>query len=190
LRTKLSNYIKGIAEKYHDDYDNNEIVLKGEDILDDGSMRDTLSIGADVEALANEMTTKFYAEPPRRDIINQISRIRGVSANELNNVLTRMVDEQNVDEVKTFYESIFTLYFSDDNSKSKNVKSMAFLATMESIYKKGNSTDKNIRNIKELMNKWLYRGSTTYRTTSRAATQNDFRKAIFYYFVFLVSNNK
>ena len=46
------------------------------------------------------------------------------------------------------------------------------------------------KTIKELMNKWLEKGSATYRATNRLATKNDFRKSIFYYFIFLVSTNK
>lgn len=190
LKTKVNNYFGGVAKIFYENHEKGEIVFRGEEFLEDGSQRDVKSIGGDVEMLAQELTTKFFSEPPRQDIINQVSRLKGVSSSELRNTLTLLVDEQLIEEVKSFYESIFFLYFSDDNSKDKNVKSMSFLGIMESIYKKGNSNDKNIRTIKELMNKWLDRGSTTYRATSRLATQNDFRKAIYYYFIFLVSNNK
>lgn len=189
-KTKISNYFKQIAEEYFDNYENNEVILMGDDSLEDGSQRDTKSMGGDVDMLANEYTTKFFSEQPRRDIINQISKLKNVGVTDLQTTLTLLVDDQSVDDVRAFYESIFYLYFSSGNNASKNIKSLSFLGTMESIYKKGNSTDKNIRKIKELMNKWLEKGSATYRATNRLATKNDFRKSIFYYFIFLVSTNK
>ncbi len=190
IKTRINNYINKITNEYMQNYANNEIVLQGNDDLEEGGQRDSSSIAGDVEILAQEYTTKFFSEPPRIDLINQISKLKGVSTSELRTTLTLLVDEQLIDEVRVFYESIFYLYLSDSNSKNKNIKSMSFLGIMESIYKKGNSGDKNILKIKELMNKWLESGSSTYRATNRSATQNDFRKAIYYYFIFLVSNNK
>jgi hypothetical protein len=40
------------------------------------------------------------------------------------------------------------------------------------------------------MNEWLNEGSKTYRVSKREATLNGFRKAIYYYFIFLVVLNK
>lgn len=191
IKTKISNYFKKIAEEYYANYEAGKVVMMGEDTLEDGSQRDTKSIAGDVDMLAHEYTTKFFSEQPRRDIINQISKIKNVSVSELQSTLTRLVDNQLIDDVQAFYESIFYLYFSDDNNSNvKNIKSLAFLGAMESIYKKGNSSNKNIIKIKELMNKWLEDGSSTYRATNRLATKNDFRKSIFYYFIFLVTSNK
>ncbi len=189
-KTRLNNYINKIFNEYTINYNNNEVTLKGDDSLEDGGQRDSSSIAGDVEMLAQEYTTKFFASPPRIDIINQIAKLKGVSSSELRTTLTLLIDDQIIEEVKRFYEAIFYLYLSDDNSKDKNIKSLAFLGIMESIYKKGNSSDKNIAIIKDLMNKWLERGSATYRATNRLATQNVFRKAIYYYFIFLVSSNK
>jgi len=189
-KTRLNNYINKIFNEYITNYNNNEVTLKGDDSLEDGSQRDSSSIAGDVEMLAQEYTTKFFASPPRMDIIDKIAKLKGVSSSELRTTLTLLIDTQNIADVKSFYESIFYLFMTDDNSKDKNIKSLAFLGVMESIYKKGNSSDKNIATIKNLMNKWLEKGSATYRATNRLATQNVFRKAIYYYFIFLVTWNK
>lgn len=189
-KTKLNNYINKIFNEYMINYHNNEVTLKGDDTLEDGGQRDSSSLAGDVEMLAQEYTTKFFSSPPRLDIIDKIAKLKGVSSSELKITLTLLIDSQNIAEVKNFYDAIFYLFLSDDNMKDKNIKSLAFLGIMESIYKKGNSSDKNIATIKSLMNKWLEKGSATYRATNRLATQNVFRKAIYYYFIFLVTWNK
>ena len=92
--------------------------------------------------------------------------------------------------IKKFYSSLFYLFLSDNDVPNKEVKSISFIGAMEMIYKKGNSTDKNIVIVKKSLDKWLSEASNTYRVSNRQATLNNFRKAIYYYFVLLVSTNK
>ena len=61
---------------------------------------------------------------------------------------------------------------------------------MDAIYKKGNSKEKNITMVKGLLDKWLNAVSPTYREVTRAATINNFRKALYQYFIFSVTLRK
>ena len=65
---------------------------------------------------------------------------------------------------------------------------MKFLASANAIYKKGNSKDDNITNIKNITHEWLSKGSPVYARTQRVATMNTYRKCIFLYFVMIVSS--
>ena len=85
---------------------------------------------------------------------------------------------------------MFYIFLTDNEIKNKDIKSISFIAAMEMVYKKGNSGDKNINNIKKLLDSWLTESSNTYRISDRQATLNNFRKALFYYFVLLASSNK
>lgn len=189
IKTKLSNYMNKITNEYMQNYNNNEVIFKSSEFLEDGSMRESKSIGSQVDSYANEYTNKFFSEEPNQKIVNMVAKIKGISSSELKTTITLLLDQQRIDEVKAFYSSLFYLYFSENSTKSKNIKSMEFLGVMETIYKKGNSKDKNIVTIKTLMNKWLEEGSKTYRSSNRQPLLNDYRKAIYYYFVFLVSSN-
>ena len=190
IKTRINNYMNKLSAEYFKNYKNNEVIFKGQELLEDGSSRETKSIAADVETYANEYTNNFFSDEPKQNIINMVAKIKNVSASELKTTITLLLDQQRIDEVKKFYSALFYLYFSDNSTKNRNIKSMEFLGVMETIYKKGNSNDKNIITIKDLMSKWLEEGSTTYKASNRQATLNDFRKAIFYYFIFLVSSNK
>jgi hypothetical protein len=57
------------------------------------------------------------------------------------------------------------------------------------IYKRANTTDKNVLIIKNSLDKWLEKYSITYRRTQRVATLNNFRRALFLFFVLTIQQN-
>lgn len=192
VRNSINNFVVSISTEYMKNYKDKKVIMQGTTLTDEGALRDTLSTSNEIEALAQEYTTKFFSSPPRQDIINDVSKMRGISANELRGTLTKIIDSQAIDEVRRFYAALFYLYFGniDSGETKKTIKSVNFIAEMDIIYKKGNSSNRNIIYIKEFMNKWLSEGSATFRSSGRPATMNDFRKAIYFYFIFLASSNK
>ena len=61
---------------------------------------------------------------------------------------------------------------------------------MKDMIVKGNSTNKNIIKIRELMSDWLDHGSNTFRVTTRPGTKTSYQKAVYYYFILSVTSNK
>ena len=115
--------------------------------------------------------------------------ITDISANELRTAVQYIHDDAKSTSLRIFYQSIFTAFFNDyPDAKSDDIQSMKFLASANAIYKKGNSKDPSIMNIKKISHDWLNHGSAVYKATSRVATQNLYRKAVYLYFVMLVSN--
>jgi hypothetical protein len=193
IKTRLSNSFKKITNEYMINNKNKEIMYKSEDILDDeGTQRIDSSISASVESLANAYTTEFFSGSPDTSRINMSAKLAGVSSAELRSTLYSIKQDESINEVKLFYESLFYIYLTsgDSNANIDTIKSAKFLSVMRSIFKKGNSTDKNIVITRDLMNDWLQRGSNTYRATRRQATMNDYRLAVYYYFILSVTSNK
>jgi len=190
FKTRVGGYIKNIAEAYYDNYEKKNVIFTSVELLDDGKVAERNSMIGDVETLAQRYTTKFFSSEPSQKIINMVSKINTVSVSDLKNTLYILSNSNNIDEVKTLYSSLFYIFLnSDDSIGVDQIQSTKFLAVMDSIYKKGNSNDKNVITVKKLLDKWLKAGSETYRTTSRLGTQNSFRKAIFQYFIFTVTFN-
>ncbi|MNT90802.1 hypothetical protein D3C72_2317930 [compost metagenome] len=53
------------------------------------------------------------------------------------------------------------------------------------MYRKSNTTDKNIIAVKKILDEWLH-DLGTYKKTQRLATINDFRRALFTFMVFSI----
>jgi hypothetical protein len=184
--------IGNISSAYYKNVEQKNVMFNQTEINeDDQTIIERSSTMGLVESLADQYTTSFFSSPPSQKIINICSKMCGVSATELRTSISLLIQNEKIPEVKEFYSCLFHLYFNSDNKlTAQDVKSMKFVATIDSIYKKGNSIDKNIIRIKELMNKWLMEGTVTYRNTPREATKNSFRKAIYLYFALSVSSNE
>lgn len=193
IKTRLGNSFKKIVNEYMMNYNKKEIIFRSTDIIDEeGTHRIDSSISSSVESLANAYTTDFFASQPDMSRIKTAAILAGVSSSELKSTLNMITQDEAISEVKAFYESLFYIYLTsgDPNANLTTIKSAKFLSVMRSIFKKGNSTDKNIVLTREIMNKWLERGSNTYRSTKRQATMNDYRLAVYYYFILSVTSNK
>ena len=142
---------------------------------------------SDVQSYASEATTKFFSmQEADRKIVSFCAKGFDVSVSELRSSIILLTENNEIDEIKRFYDALFYLFFNNGGKKDQ-IGSKKFLSLANEIYKKGNSNDKNIKTIKELLNKWLTNGSQTYNSSSRPGTLNNFRKAIYFYFVMIIS---
>lgn len=182
LKTRQNSLIKNIMNQYVENEKNRDRVYTQSEFGEDGSVIDRGSTSGDVEALSNEYTQKFFATAPSSFIINQAAQFSGkdINKNELKTALYLLQKNEKIEEVKKFYEALFTIFLNEPNTSVADLKSLKFVITVDAIYRKGNSIDKNVLAIKKLSHKWLHEGSATYRATNRQATLNAFRKGIYF----------
>lgn len=185
--------LRGFMMKIREAYKKNDIaknaMFQGSEFVDDdegSSIIERKSASGDIITMARNYTTKFFQNEVNQDIAMIASKLCTVSRNELRSALDILRrDTKRIQEVTTFYECLFSLYTKAGNSLN-TASSTKFLAEMEAIYKKGNSIDENITTVKKLIDSWLEATSSVYRATNRQATLNNFRKAIYTYFVYTV----
>lgn len=191
FKSRLRGYIVGIAQKYYENDKKKEAIFSSSEMLDTEEGSDFVersSQAGDVEQLAQQYTTRFFQKPVDDEILKICAKMNQVSKPELKNAVSAIrTDKARIPEVKKFYSGIFYLYLENEGSSSIDVHSKKFLAAMDAIYKKGNSKEKNITMVKEMLDKWLNATSNTYREVTRAATINNFRKALYQYFIFSVT---
>ena len=191
IRTRINDFLKKIANQYHENAaKGNRIFVTNERNAEGEYIIDRENNAGSVSQLSSTYTTKFFANGVSTKACHTAAGICGISENELRTAILQLIKDENVREVKDFYDALFYAFFSYyPDATIADVKTTKFVAAADSIYKKGNSLDKNINRIKELSHIWLKKGSKTYRVTNRAATQNSFRKAIFLYFALVCADN-
>lgn len=194
IQSSLGSIINEIASKFYKNAENQNVIMQSDIMLDDqGAQRDDTSVTANVELLAQRYTNAFFMSSVNPARVKQAATLaKDVSAKEVLSTIEYVYNNTPAEEIHEFYSSIFYIYFNLDNPKVSMdaVNSLLFLALMKDVIKKGNSTNKNIIRIRELMDNWLSHGSNTFRVTSREGTQNSYRKAVYYYFILSVTNNK
>ena len=191
FRSRVSGMFRSVVNEYMKNYESgNKIFTEVERNAEGEFIIDREINISRIEQLSNKYTLKFYSDPINLGIINMIGNmITDISANELRTAVQYVHDDSKSTSLRVFYQSIFTAFFNDyPDAKSDDIQSMKFLAAANAIYKKGNSKDPSILNIKNISHDWLKHGSAAYKATSRVATQNLYRKAIYLYFVMLITN--
>ena len=141
--------------------------------------------------IANGYTSKFFANPVDEKILKQAIVPGGITEKDLRNTLLLIADDRNnIEEVRTFFQSLFYSFLQAGDYKERDIGTLKFYKEMDRIYKPGNSTDPNRNFVKDELTKWLEMGSKTFRSTNRTATINTFRRSIFNYFLLFIMKGR
>lgn len=190
FRTRIAQILGSVISEYFNNYEQGNRIFTTVERNEEGEViMDRENNAGRVENLASKYTLKFFAEPVNNSTIRLVkSMSTDVSENELRTAINYIHDSRLDAELKSFYQSIFSLFFKDNpDVEVSDVNSRKFVVSANQIYKKGNSKDPDIINIKNISHNWLNHGSNVYKVTTRQATMNSYRKCIYMYFIMLVS---
>lgn len=196
--TKFNDAMNNLYGLYDKDYKNKNIIYTSKAQGDEGEMLDQSSLSADIIQLADKFTTRFFDTPVSEEIIAYVcdkSQKGGcIPEKDLRNTLYVISDDsKNQDDVRTFYQCAFFLFFNNSSNiryDLRDATTMKFVLEMQKMYKAGNSINKNRIILGNIIDKWLKLGSTTFRSTNREATKSVFRRSIFDYFIIKVIKEK
>lgn len=183
VKGAIGGKIKGLASEYYKDWENRDIIFHG----NDSKNFDSRSVSYDTESFANQYTSRFFSEDPRRDLVKSASVICNISESELLSTIRILINDSRVDEVKNFYACLFHSYFSEPGADSNLRDKKKWINNMMIIYKRTHSKNENDNMVRTLLNKWLTEGSAVFAHSHNEGTQNNYRKGVYIYFVLLVA---
>lgn len=184
-KTRLNSLLKKIANEYYKNNEEKKYLNADSDNYDDENYHEADSDSYAVERMTNNVTLKLVVDGPDMRLIRTSANSCKVSVNELRNYVNTMVTNEHREDIRSITESILYLFIFDSHNKIQEVNSNKFLAYCIDTYRKSNTTDKNIIKIKTILDKWL-EDLGTYKKTQRLATINDFRRALFIFFVLTI----
>ena len=194
IRSKLNSAMKTIFRAQQENEKNKNRIFVSQSTLEgeEGSyiVDNTYGMAKAME-IARHQTTKFFAEPINEELIKSVVVTGGLTAKDLRGTIMMIAnDRSNIDEVTKFFQSIFTIFLNDSNYDERQIHSIKFYTEMDRLYKPGNTVDPNKIYVREFLDKWLEKGSKTFRTTNRTATILTFRKTLYMYFILKVMKDK
>ena len=189
IKTRLNNQMHKIKLKYIETNEKNEAI--GESIEEDEekNMIETRGISNDVEVLSSQAQRLFF-RGVNHTALNMSADMCQIPRTELRGAIEYILMERQIKKVTQFYAALISLYLTNTNTSASSIeelRSLAFTAYMLEIYKKGNSKDINIINVKKQMDEWLEVGCSKYKGLNSNSTKNNYRRAIFLYFVQVIS---
>lgn len=182
IHTRLNSFLKMISKAWYDAYQSGNY-LEGEYESDEeDSFREAESSMYAIEKIVDNVSMKLVIQGPPMKLISLAAKTNKVSVNELRNYLNTMIVSERIKEIKAILESILYLYLYDNRNSTNDINTDKFFLYCIDTYKRSNTTDENINKIKKILDGWLTE-LDLYKKTQRLATINDFRRALYVFFV-------
>ena len=186
MDTRINNLLKNICNEFMKNYKSGNYIAYEDDDNDPENFKMSSSSSHSISNLSDKITMRLITDGPPIKLVTAAARNNKVSVNELRNYLNTMIRNENRDEIKELIEAILFIYLFDKKNKIEDINSNKFITYTITLYRKSNANDKNIHRIKEILDSWLER-LDIYKKTQRLATINDFRRALYVFFVMCIS---
>jgi hypothetical protein len=185
MRTRLNSFMKKIAQEFYKNQQEGKYINLEINNNDKENYREADASSYAINGIVNKVSLKLLVDGPPIKLITISAKTNQVSVNELRNYISRMIVTKNRDEINIVMESILFLFMFDSKNTIQDINSDKFILYCLDLYKRANTTDKNIIRIKTILDKWLTEAGI-YKKTQRNATINNFRKALFTFFVLTI----
>ena len=192
FKTRLNGLMKNICAEFMKQHsEKNYINFEVDNTEDDEGYSVADSNSYLITRIADEVVMRLSVQGPNSTIILASARMADIALNDLRNTVTSICREsKNKEDIRSLVTSILYLFLFDGNNDKQDLTGNKFLLFCLDIYKKANTSDKNIINIKNILDKWLNEYSEGYKKTNRVATLNNFRKGLYIFFVFTIQRTK
>lgn len=182
MHSRLNDRIKNVSNEFYKNYKEGKYLNVDSDNIDEDNYHEADNNSFAVDRILNNVVTKLIVQGPNMKLVNMSAKIAGVSVNELRNHTNNLANEEHKDEIRELCESILHIYLFENQKKPEDIKSHQFLLDCLEVYKRSNSNDKNVNKIKAILDQWID-DLDVYKKTQRVATINNFRRAIYIFFV-------
>lgn len=187
--TRIGGFIKKIAEEYYANYENGNYLNYEQDKITDDSYQKADSNQFMIQRAADKVMAKLLLNGVDVKLVDYASKFSDAPYLPLVNAVNTIFDLKK-DRLQEFISKVITIYVINVNGVTeRELGSQKFFTETYKIYKKNNTNDKNILDVKEIIHEWLLECSDRYRKTNREATLNNFKKGIYLYFVLMIQKN-
>ena len=188
IRNDQKSMLKKICDQFMKNYQKGLRVTSSKDsnteiVLDTEAQNKTSS----VEFVGRKVSLAMLTQGVNLTRASQCAKIAGVSISDTKLYITKVINDKYSDDIQRFIESILFLYLYDENKKPEDINSRNFLHWAEELFRKTNSNNENIRTIKETLDKWAEEIGV-HEKFKREASRVNYKKAIFFYFIFSIQS--
>ena len=190
IKTRLNALFKNIfAEFIKQHAEGNYINYENE--VDDGeTFRTTDSDSLMVSRLTDSVVMDLSVHGANSFIVTKAANFSKVSINDLRNTTHNMIkDKKNRESIRTVVTNILFNFIFEGKNNSSDIRGSKFILYSLNTYKQSNIANKNLIEIKKILDNWLNEYSETYKKSNQIATMNNFRKSLYLFFVFTIQKN-
>ena len=183
IRNDQNSMIKKICNQYTANHAKG-LTVKGtlDDAIDDGTVdTNTQNNTTVVESIARKVSLPTITNGIDIRRAEACAKLAQVSITDTRFYLTKIIIDDNLDDVQKFIESILFVFLYEENHDETEINSSSFLVWCSALFRKTNSNDTNIKTIKRLLDKWAEE-SGVHEKFKREASRVSYKRALFFYF--------
>lgn len=171
-----SNHEKGLAVTTSvDRYDNDELIddtSNNTSIVEEVSSKVILGITVNGIDMARCQVAARYAQ---------------ISFVDLRFYLTKILIDKNTESLAKIIQAILTVFLYEERCKPSEINDKKFLGFAINLFRRTNSSNANIKTIKDTLNNWGEE-SGVHAKFSREASRVNYKKAIFMYLIMSIQH--
>ena len=183
IRNDQKSMIKNICDQYMKNHAKGNRVKLTKDSYDEVQLDiDTENNTTIVETVANNIVNQIITNGLDLRRITQCKDLSGIGLADCRFYLSKIITDKYTKEIHNFIHAVLFLYLYDEHKKKEDINSTHFLVWGSELFRKTNSNNKNIKCIKDTLDKW---GEETgvHDKFKREASRVNYKKAIFWYFI-------
>ena len=188
IRNDQNSLIKKIAVQY---FANKEKGLRISSALDTGETGEIIDSyvndTSQVEAVSHTIVLPILTNGINLTFVEASAKIAQISMSEVRFYLSKIIVDNQNSTIEKFIESILFLWLYDEKKTKREINTSEFLVWSAQLFKKTNSNNDNIARIKNTLNDWGDL-SGLHKKFTREASRINYKKAIFFYFIFCIQN--
>ena len=183
---RMNSFVKKIAEVYYEVHKSGKYLNTQQDQEDEDTMVKADNVQFIINRIQLKVTTQINANGVEHKLVNSAASYNQISSASLL-VAVDQLYRKKVDEIPNMVELILSVYsLVSPNMTEREINSKKFLYESIRVYKKNNTNDTKIIKIKEILDTWLKECSDFYLKCNREATLNNFKRALYMYFLFII----
>ena len=185
ISTRISSIIGNLRTEFDKAWKSGNYLNTESELLDKDEIRTTSNLSADISKIVVSISNKIINSP----VDMKLAKIASSSSNVSNTAIVNCINtlNDNIDEdVQKLMILIIQLFLMDGSYTEKDIKSWNFITYSFNVYKKSNTNDESIIEIKKVLDRILTKYSPNYIKTNRIATKIQFRRALFMYIILII----
>lgn len=183
IRNDQNSMFKKICDQYTKNHNAGLTLTTALDTGEDGQIIDSYENDtSQVEAAAQAIFLPMLTNGINLQYVTACSKMAGISFVDTRFFLSQILVNSQGEKIKKFIEAIIFLWMYDNKKSRAEINTSAFLTWAAELFRKTNSNDPNISNIKKTLNEWGEM-SGLHQKFQREASRINYKKAIFYYFI-------
>lgn len=191
VTTRINSFIKTIRDEFGTNIKNKNYLQSEHDEIGEDVYYEADSDVYAIDRIVNKILTTLVVNGPDRSIINLAASNSQVSKNNMQTYTMVLISEQNREDIRQMLESLILLYLTnnpDSKASLRDIGSNKFFLYCLRVYRQSNTSDKNIIQIKKILDKWIDDLGIAQQIGTPTGIGN-YRKAIFTFFVFTIEKN-